>query len=46
VHLPPRSGSGGLLAQHREGIAILGVLLVVFSVGMIAARGVIDAQRS
>ena len=41
----PNAGDGGLLAQHREGVAILGFLLVILAVGMIAARGALDAER-
>jgi outer membrane biosynthesis protein TonB len=41
----PNAGDGGLLARHREGVAILGFLLVILAVGMIAARGALDAER-
>jgi hypothetical protein len=46
VHQPPNLGSAGLLARHKEGVAVLGLLLVVLSVGLIAARGALDAERS
>jgi len=41
----PNAGDGGLLAQHREGIAVLGILLIGLAVVLIAARGAADARQ-
>jgi hypothetical protein len=41
----PNAGDGGLLAQHKTGVAILGILFVILALGMIAARGALDAER-
>jgi hypothetical protein len=46
VHLPPPSGSGGLLAEHRTGVAVLGFVLALLGVGLIVARGRVDARNA
>jgi outer membrane biosynthesis protein TonB len=42
----PNAGDGGLLAQHEQGVAVLGVLLIGFAVALIAARGAVDARQT
>lgn len=46
AHLPPKSGSGGLLARHKEKVAVLGFVLALLGAGLIVARGAVDARQA
>jgi hypothetical protein len=41
----PRAGDGGVLAQHRTSLTVLGVALMVLGVGLVAGRGLADSRR-
>jgi hypothetical protein len=41
----PNAGDGGLLAEHRTSLTVLGIGLIFFGMALVATRGLVDGRR-